>query len=177
MKALVRIRIPLNRPQPAANTSQLPDDEEEENNGDGTARSPETQRSGQHTSREHQQLSTHPDEDVSAFTEQPIEDRVYLVNPISEATGSRVWVMHQAASRQLRKDMAQVLKKQLKELDAIEMEDFIQSIEAYAVEVEKGFVKLVSSEEPAAVEQFKELRQRFLGPTGAPLPTFDFELN
>jgi hypothetical protein len=90
LKAMVRIRIPLNRPQPKVEEMRNDDDDDE--GGDGTNRSPQadTQRSALPSSREHQQLSTHPDEDTSAFPEQPIEDRVFLINPISEATGSRV---------------------------------------------------------------------------------------
>jgi hypothetical protein len=86
--------------------------------------------------------------------------------------------MHQAASRMLRKDMALVLKKSIKELDAIDQDDFLNSIEAHAVEAEKAVVKIFSSEEPQVTEQFLALRQRYLGSqTGAPIPTFDFELN
>jgi len=83
LKAMVRIRIPLNRPAPVA---EMRDDEDPSDAGDATNRSPpdETQRSGMPSSREHQQLSTHPDEDTSTFTEQAIEDRVLLINPISE---------------------------------------------------------------------------------------------
>ena len=82
-------------------------------------------------------------------------------------------VMHQAASRVLRKDMATVLKKSLKELDNIEMEDFLQGVEAHAVEVEKNFIKMFSSEE---TDEFDQVRTKYLG-SAAPVPTFDFELN
>lgn len=145
--------------------------------GAGSSRPQDSSRSGLPSSREHQQLSTHPDEDVSHFTEQAIEDRVYLINPISEPNGSRIWVLHQAASRLLRKDMATVLKKSMKELDAIELDDFLASVEGHAVEVEKSLVRIFSSEEPAVCEQNAAVRQRYLGPSAAPIPTFDFELN
>lgn len=176
LKAMVRIRIPLNRPAPVA---EMRDDEDPSDGGDGTNRSPpdETHHSGMPSSREHQQLSTHPDEDTSAFTEQPVEDRVLFINPVREATNSRIWVLHQAASRSLRKDMATVLKKSIKELDALEQEDFLNAVEAHAVEAEKALVKIFSSEEPAVCEQFQALRQKYLGGSGAPIPTFDFELN
>jgi hypothetical protein len=86
------------------------DNENEGEENGGINRSPaDTYRSGMPSTREHQQLSTHPDEDTSTFTEQPIDDRVYLINPVEAS--SRIWVLHQAATRVLRKDMALVLKK------------------------------------------------------------------
>lgn len=56
------------------------------------------------------------------------------ISPVGEA--SRVWVLHQAASRALRKDMATVLKKSIKELDHLELEEFLADVEAHAVEIE-----------------------------------------
>jgi len=117
------------------------------------------------------QLSTHPDEDQTGFPEQQIEDKVFLVNPVSDS--GRVWVLHQAASRYLRKDMAATLRRAVKELEAIENDDFLKSVEEHAVGVEKNFVKIFSSD---ATSEFDELRTRFLG-SPAPLPTFDFEIN
>ena len=58
---------------------------------------------------------------------------MFLVNPISE--NGRIWVMHQAAARLLRKDMILVLKKSIKELDNIENDDFIASVEAHSVDI------------------------------------------
>lgn len=165
LKAIARIRIPLNRPPPVIEQMADDNDDDQDKQND-TARSP-----GLASAREHQQLSTHPDEDQSAFTEQIIEDRVLMVNPISE--GHRIWIMHQAATRMLRKDMATVFKKSLKELDGIELEEFLSSVEAHAVEIEKNFIKMFSSEE---TNEFDAIRAKYLGFAG-PIPTFDFELN
>jgi len=89
LKALVRIRIPLVRPTLDTDRSGAQDDE-----GDTTQREA---KSNMDTSRsqapgDHVQLSTHPDEDQTGFQEQQIDDKVFLVNPISD-TG-RVWLMH-----------------------------------------------------------------------------------
>ena len=97
---------------------------------------------------------------------------MFTVCPISES--ARIYVLHQAASRVLRKDMSQVLKKSLKELDGIEIEDFVTSIEAHAVDVEKNFIKMFSSEE---TNDFDAIRVRYLQGSTAPIPTFDFEMN
>jgi len=90
---------------------------------------------------------------------------------MSEA--GRVWVMHQAAARYLRKDMAQALRKAVKELEAIENDDFMKAVEDHSVEIEKNFVKVFSTE---TTNEFDALRSQFLG-SPAPLPTFDFEIN
>jgi len=46
--------------------------------------------------------------------------------------------------------MASVLKKSMKELDAIDTDEFVNAVEAHAVEAEKAVVKIFSSEEAAA---------------------------
>ena len=67
-----------------------------------------------------------------------------MVTPVNE--GTRVWVLHQAAQRLLRKDIATLFKKSTKELDGIELDEFLQGIEAHSVEVEKNLIKMFSSE-------------------------------
>jgi hypothetical protein len=116
-------------------------------------------------------MSTLPDEDQTTFTEQPTEDRVLTINVISES--ARIYVLHQTAARVIRKDMATVLKKSLKELDAVDLDEFVNAIEAHAVEVEKNFIKIFSSEE---TNDYDTLRTQYIGGT-TPIPTFDFELN
>ena len=101
-----------------------------------------------------------------------MEDRVYTVCPISES--GRIYVLHQAAARILRKDMSQVLKKSLKELDGIEIDDFVASVEAHAVDIEKNFIKMFSSED---TNEYDAIRVRYLHGSTAPIPTFDFEMN
>ena len=89
-----------------------------------------------------------------------IEDRVLAVNPIGEA--SRIYVLHQAASRLFRKDIVQQMKKNIKELENIELEDLIQQVETHSVEVETNFLKIFG-------EKIEDETQR--------VPVFDFELN
>ena len=117
------------------------------------------------------QLSTHPDEDQTGLAEQQIDDKVFMINPVGDS--GRIWVLHQAAARYLRKDMAATLRRSVKELEAIENDDFLKAVEEHAVTVEKNFVKMFSSD---ATSEYDELRTRFLG-SPAPLPTFDFEIN
>ena len=86
-----------------------------------------------------------------------LEDRVYLVNPIGEF--SRIWVIHQAAQRLMRKDIVQAMKKNVKELETMDLDEMIQLVEAHAIEIENRLVKIVSDQ------------------TEGQVPVFDFEIN
>jgi len=101
-----------------------------------------------------------------------IEDKVLMINPV--APDQRVWVIHQAAQRLMRKDIATVLKKTVKELDDVELEEFLASVEETAVEVEKNIVKIFSVE---GTNEYDEVRNKFFGGSTAPIPTFDYEPN
>ena len=77
LKAIIRIRIPLVRPKV---NLEKDDETPEDVDADGTTSpAPGTARANGH---EHQQLSTHPDEDTSTFHEMPIDDRAILVNNV-----------------------------------------------------------------------------------------------
>ena len=65
--------------------------------------------------------------------------------------------------------MATVLKKCTKELDGIDQEDFITSIEEHAATVEHNFISFFSSGQNMA-------RAAFTG-SDQPICTFDFESN
>ena len=82
-------------------------------------------------------------------------------------------MLHQAASRLLRKDMSTVLKKSIKELDAIDTDEFVASVEAQAADAERTFIKIFSSED---TDEFDSIRSRYLLGSTTPVPTFDFEL-
>jgi hypothetical protein len=116
-------------------------------------------------------MSTLPDEDQTTFTEQAVEDRVYHVQVVTDH--GRIYVLHQAASRVLRKDMSTVLKKSLKEFDTIDLDEFVHAVEAHAVEVEQNFIRVFSSEERSA--ELEEIRAGYLAGSTVPIPTFDFE--
>lgn len=83
-----------------------------------------------------------------------------------------MWVIHQAAQRLLRKDIAVALKKSTKELDEVDMEELVQAVEGHANEVEKTLVKVFSIE---GTNEFDEIRAKILHGSTAPIPTFDYE--
>lgn len=91
---------------------------------------------------------------------------------MSMADGFRVWTIHQAAQRVLRRDIATVLKKTAKELDDVDLEDFIAAVEEQAVEVENNLVKILSIE---GTNEYDEIRAKLLNGSTAPIPTFDYE--
>lgn len=145
---------------------ETPDDVDgDENNSPGQGNT-----SRIHNSHEHQQLSTHPDEDTSTFQETPIDDRAILINNVIDQT--RVWVIHQAAQRLLRKDIIVALKKSTKELDDIDQEELVNTVEEHAVEIEKQLIKIFSIE---GTNEFDEIRAKVLDGSTAPIPTFDYE--
>lgn len=86
--------------------------------------------------------------------------------------GTRVWAIHQAAQRVMRRDIATVLKKTVKELDEVELEEFVGAVEEQANEVEKNLVKVFSQE---GTNEFDEIRAKYLNGSTAPIPTFDYE--
>lgn len=42
---------------------------------------------------------------------------------------SKIYVLHQAAQRWLRKDIAQQMKKNIRELDVLDMDDVLEKVE------------------------------------------------
>ncbi len=101
----------------------------------------------------------------------PIEDKVLTVSNVS-SDGVRVWAIHQAAQRAMRKDIATVLKKTVKELDEVELEEFLAAIEENASLIEKNLVRIFSLE---GTSEFDEIRAKYLNGSTAPIPTFDYE--
>jgi hypothetical protein len=97
---------------------------------------------------------------------------VLVVSNVSLPDGFRVWAIHQAAQRALRRDIATVLKKTAKELDDVELDEFIASVEEQANEVEKNLIKVFSLE---GTNEYDEIRAKYLNGSTAPIPTFDYE--
>jgi uncharacterized protein YwgA len=97
---------------------------------------------------------------------------VLVVSNVSLPDGFRVWAIHQAAQRALRRDIATVLKKTAKELEEVEMDEFIASVEEQANEVEKNLIKVFSIE---GTNEYDEIRAKYLNGSTAPIPTFDYE--
>jgi hypothetical protein len=100
----------------------------------------------------------------------PLDDRAIMINNVQDTT--RVWVIHQAAGRLLRKDIAVALKKATKELDEVEMEELCNTVEEHSNDIEKQLVKIFSIE---GTEEFDEIRAKYLHGSTAPIPTFDYE--
>ncbi len=130
LKAIVRIRIPLKRP--------VPDSKEETgSNIDMTGEEKPVEEA-----KKEEIEPVIPDEE--RYPEQELEDKAFSVNPIGESY--KVWVMHQAASRWVRKDISSFLRKNIKELDGIDSDVFIDNVEKTAVEVENLFTKMITGE-------------------------------
>ena len=100
----------------------------------------------------------------------PLDDRAILINNVQEQT--RVWVIHQAAQRLLRKEIVIALKKSTKELDDVELDELVHTIEEHAIDVEKTLVKILSLED---TNEYDEIRSKVLHGSTAPIPTFDYE--
>eukprot|EP00347_Sterkiella_histriomuscorum_P006020 403354377 len=153
LKAIVRIRIPLKRPvkEPIIDENNENQDDEDNNN-----------QSAKDLTSSKQNLPQSPplsDRNVQ-YEEMEIEDKVLAVNPVGE--NSRIYIIHQAAQRLFRKDIVQQMKKNIKELENIDIEDLISQVETHAVEVENNFLRLFG-------EAKEDETQR--------TPVFDFEIN
>ncbi len=88
-----------------------------------------------------------------------VEDKVMAVNPIGD--NYKIWVIHQAASRWLRNDIATQAKKFFKEMETVDLDELQEKIETEAVKIEDAYLKLA-----------------FQNPDGtSAIPVFDFEIN
>ena len=125
MKAIVRIRIPLKRPVKEAPPSQDQIDQESL----ASERQKTIEQKEQATDR------------TENYEEMEVEDKVLLVNPIGET--HRVLVFHQAAQRLTRKDILQHMKKNIKELSAVDLEDMVEEVETRAVRAEELMQQLI----------------------------------
>ncbi len=76
------------------------------------------------------------------YDEQDLEDKVLLINPIGET--SKVFVFHQAAARLIRKDIVQQLKKNVKEVSHLDLEEMLAEVELHAVAVENKVIETLS---------------------------------
>jgi hypothetical protein len=63
------------------------------------------------------------DRTSSNYEEMEIEDKALLVNPIGD--NYKVFVLHQAAQRLFRKDVVQNMKKNIKELETLDLDDLV----------------------------------------------------
>ena len=72
----------------------------------------------------------------------------------------------------MRKDIIVALKKSTKELDEVDQEEPLQTVEGHAAEIEKSLIKIFSLE---GTNEYDEIRAKLLNGSTAPIPTFDYE--
>ena len=97
-----------------------------------------------------------PIEEEPEWIEVTMEDRVLMINPVGD--DYKIWVIHQAASRMLRKDIVSYLSRIQKEFEDIDVDDLNEKVEANAVKLEKDVMSKLPEK-------------------GTSAPVFDFEIN
>jgi len=83
--------------------------------------------------------------------------------------------MHQAAGRSLRKDIVVQMKKHIKELENVELDDLLEKVEMESVSIENRFLKMLAEGAENGVEVDEngvEKKQNSMV-----IPVFDFEIN
>lgn len=148
LKAIVRIRIPLNRPK-----------KEGEEAEEGEEPKPEDEEKKQEEAGKKKEEDSEVEENTEDLEEIDIEDRAQCISTIGESY--RIWAIHQAATRWLRRDIAKELKKTLPELQNVDQDDLMEAIDAEGEAIEKAFIDLYKQG----------------GAKQMDLPVFDFELN
>lgn len=151
LKAILRIRIPLLRPKKEV---------EGEEEGEETKKEEEAVEKDEEPKKDDQSVE---EENLEGLDEIELEDRAHCISTIGESY--RVWNIHQAATRWVRKDIAKELKKTLPELQNIDLDDLLEAVDQEGEAVENSFINL-----------FKEggIKAKQMG---YELPVFDFELN
>ena len=121
LKAIIRIRIPLKQPQVDPNQGENDDE------GNGLYEFFIDAKSKKDDAGEGEQAQNQEEgKDQEAKPEEPIEemeleDKALVVNPIGDT--ERVWVIHQAAGRYLRKDLVANMKKNMKEMENVDQDE------------------------------------------------------
>lgn len=76
------------------------------------------------------------------YEEMEIEDKAWSITTVGDTC--KVWVVHQAASRQLRRDIATQMRKNIKEMDIVESDEFNEKIEMEANEIENNLFRVIN---------------------------------
>lgn len=127
LKAIVRIRIPLQREEPPAEVEEGEEVEEPEPK-------PKSEKSGR--SRGSKKV-----EEEKAPQEIEFVDAVTPIHSQAEDGSYQIYVVHQLAQRVLRQTIVSAFRSHLsKELDAINEEDMMTQVESEAEEIEKNFL-------------------------------------
>jgi len=102
LKAIVRVRIPFNRPK-------------KEGEGDEDADESKKVEEVKDEEEEEKKAEESPEEENTEDLEEvDVEDRAHCISTIGD--NYKIWAIHQAATRWVRKDIAKELKKCLPEL-------------------------------------------------------------
>ena len=107
-----------------------------------------------------QQYKHFEEQDNQQLEELEVEDKVWAINNIGET--DRIYVIHQIAQRQLRRDIIVQMKKLIKEVDGVDLEDLTAAVETEAEVIETNLMKYFA-EWPAE--------------DANKIPVFNFELN
>jgi hypothetical protein len=145
LKAIVRIRIPFNRPKKEV---------EEAEEGDESKQNAEEKKEEKKKDED-----SEVEENTEDFDEIEVDDRALCIATTGE--NYKIWAIHQAATRWIRRDIAKELKKSLPELQSVDQDDLTEAIENEGEAVEKNFLGLFK----AGGAKHKEV------------PVFDFEIN
>jgi len=147
LKAIVNIKIPLKRPVV------------EEKKGDEDAGSDAGKDKPEIEKKVEEVKPFDKKSDEELYEEMELEDKVWCMNNIGES--SKIWVIHQGASRLVRKDIVTCMKKGIKELENLELDEIIDIVEKDAVTIENKFLK-----------KYNENREE-----SKRVPVFKFEIN
>jgi len=151
IKAIVRIRIPLIEEKPLDEGNEEEEEEEENEEKDEQFDNEE----GDFIEENEGELlnSKYKKNQEKKFREAELEDKVLTIKTISENT--RILVLHQAVSRQLRADIVNFLLTDFKEMmEGIDPEECQKRAEIIGLSAEDAFIQNYSE-----------------------LPVFDFEIN
>ena len=141
LKAIARVRIPM--------VEEKNEDEDEDDRTSNKSDKPE----GDAPEGGEEEKKSEKAEVVKVEAE--IEDRVQVVNPVGE--DYRIWVIHQAGPRYVRREIMTFMKKVVKQFDELDIDEVIEKVEKVANYFEDDFVKKNANDDE--------------------LPCFDYELN
>ena len=78
------------------------------------------------------------------FEESEVEDKVWAISTIN--TTGKIYVIHQAAGRWFRREMVSLMKKNMRELEMMDIDEMTDEVEAQYELFEKKFLALYSRE-------------------------------
>ena len=144
--AIVRIRIPLLHPKPA---DEEPEDKDEEGKKEGKAEGkPSSKGPDKSEAKEGDEEAKAAEDSAAAGAEAAVadvtreieyEDKVLAVKPVLDDL--YVYVLHQAASREVRRELCEALKTHFeKELETVEVDALTQQAEQIAARVQTSFL-------------------------------------